>query len=72
MFIQGDNLERRRDRSDDFLQRTTALDFSNFANIAAEFDNQFDEIVGELVEGSDEEDVDFVEDDVVVENDVVA
>ena len=72
MFIQNDNLKFRRDRSNDFHSRTNVFEFANSTNSIAKFDNQFDEIVDDIFENSNEKNVDFVENDVVVENDIVA
>ena len=47
------------------------FDFSSVFNDVANFDNQFDNVVNEIVENSNEKDVDLVENNVVVENDIV-
>ena len=72
MFVFSEDLRFRRERENAVRERTFALDFSNSFNDVANFDNQFDDIVDEIVENSNEKDVDFVKNDVVVENDVVA
>ena len=71
MFVSFEDLKFRRERENVVRKRTFAFDSSNSFNDVANFDNQFDDIVDEIVENSNEKDVDFVENDIVVENDVV-
>ena len=72
MFASFEDLRLRREREDVVRKRTSVFDSSNSFNDVANFDNQFDEIIDEIVENSNEENVDLAENDVVVENDVVA
>ena len=71
MFIQNDNLKFRRNRSNDFHSRTNVFEFSNLINSIAKFDNQFDEIVDDIFQNLNEKNVDFVENNIVIENNVV-
>ena len=72
MFASFENLKSRRERENVAQKRTFVFDSSNSFNDVANFDNQFDEIIDEIVENSNEKDIDLVENDVVVEDDVVA
>ena len=72
MFVSIEDLKFRRERENVIQKRTFVSNSSNSFNDVANFDNQFDEIVDEVVENLNEKNVDFVKNDVVVENDVVA
>ena len=71
MFISFEDLKFYREHENVVRKRTFVFDFSNSFNDVANFDNQFDNIVDKIVENSNEKNVDFVENDVVVKNDVV-